>query len=139
MLSLEQIGNIINGVYQYVKNKNNDLLMETVNGIDDTISNDFFRAVNSYPAVSTKELLYVLSLVGKYLQTYYGKIPVNCSEEESEKVWGEAIDEANNIVQAVEGEFDKPHLRDYTTRIVVAAMDILEKDYNIRKLNKNQC
>ena len=76
MVSIKQAGSIINGVFMAAKNNDNSLLIQTVESIENTISNPFFRALNSYGEIGIREISIVLKLSATLLNKYYEKIPL---------------------------------------------------------------
>lgn len=137
MLSIKQAGYIINGVFMAAKDNDNSLLTKTVEGIENTISNSFFRALNSYGEMDYRSVTMVLKLSAELLNKTYGKIPLEDEDAEaSEKCWNDLMTECNNIVEVIERECG-PLAREYGKRVMVAIVGLLESEYIERRKQHN--
>ncbi|MFR7763341.1 hypothetical protein [Eubacterium sp.] len=133
MLSIEQAGKIINGVFIASRDNDNSLLQEAVNSIENTISNPFFRALNSYGDIRNRDVCGVLKLSAEFLHKYYGNIPIeDLDEEGSEQTWDAIMIECDNMLEIIERE-SGPLSREYGKRVIVAILSLLEKDYKERR------
>lgn len=133
MLSIEQAGKIINGVFIASRDNDNSLLQEAVNSIENTISNPFFRALNSYGDIRNRDVCGVLKLSAEFLHKYYGNIPIeDLDEEGSEQTWDAIMIECDNMLEIIERE-SGPLSREYGKRVIVAILSLFEKDYKERR------
>ena len=133
MLSIEQAGKIINGVFIASRDNDNSLLQEAVNSIENTISNPFFRALNSYGDIRNRDVCGVLKLSAEFLHKYYGNIPIeDLDEEGSEQTWDAIMIECDNMLEIIERESGLLS-REYGKRVIVAILSLLEKDYKERR------
>ncbi|MEE0716380.1 MAG: hypothetical protein UCH84_07265 [Eubacterium sp.] len=133
MLSIEQAGKIINGVFIASRDNDNSLLQEAVNSIENTISNPFFRALNSYGDIRNRDVCGVLKLSAEFLHKHYGNIPIeDLDEEGSEQTWDAIMIECDNMLEIIERE-SGPLSREYGKRVIVAILSLLEKDYKERR------
>ena len=137
MVTLEQIGNLINGIYLAVKEDNHDLLNKTVLGLEGKYTNPLFRAYMSYRNLQFKYVYMCLKLSAEYLRMYYGKIPTEDSEE-TDEIWADACSEIDRRIMAICHEDEENrHLKEYATGIFVECMNVLDEEYKKRKLNSN--
>lgn len=138
MVSIKQAGSIINGVFMAAKNNDNSLLIKTVESIENTISNPFFRALNSYGEIGIREISIVLKLSATLLNKYYEKIPLeDVDAEGSQKCWDDLMTECDNILEVIERDCG-PLSREYGKRVVVAILSLLENEYMERRKQHNE-
>lgn len=138
MVSIKQAGSIINGVFMAAKNNDNSLLIQTVESIENTISNPFFRALNSYGEIGIREISIVLKLSAALLNKYYEKIPLeDVDAEGSQKCWDDLMTECDNILEVIERDCG-PLSREYGKRVVIAILSLLENEYMERRKQHNE-
>ena len=134
MITLEQAGNLINGLYLAIKVNDYDLLSKTVNELEGKFTNPFFRAYISYRYLKVDYVYMCLKLSAKFLNDYYGKSPCEDGPEE-DLFFEEVVNEANNIIQIVRREDDDSDLRNYISCIMAQCMSIIEAESKERKKN----
>lgn len=137
MTSIEQVRNIINGLYLGIRDNNYDLLNKTVNGLDGKFTNSLFRAYLGYRNLEFKYVYMCMKLSAEYLHDFYGRAPVEDSEE-ADFFWREACAEPNRrIMEICSNDEDNKFLREYATNVFLECLNVLEAEYTNRKLNNN--
>lgn len=133
MISKEQMGNLINGLYKLLKENDSSLISETVNSLEGGLNNKLFRAYIGYGSLSFNTVYNVMKQTAKLINDYYGNIPQG---EEGDEKWQELIEVSENIRKGAAYEETNVYINFYVTNIIVALMEVFEQECKQRTENE---
>ena len=136
MLNIKEAADIINGVYLAINKNDQELLLKTVNKVEEGLLNPFFKAFIGFKRVDTKIVNKCLKLTAEFLNKYYGKAPIDNTTQESDEFWSECVESEDDIYKVI-CNYDEENrdIRDYIAGILLASIKLVESECSQRRNN----